>query len=237
MEARTENGHAEVGPAGHAPVPALPVRALKVFYAPGQLFEALRRRPLWGAALILGAVLVAASIIFIPTEIWQEMFRQQMLRSGRQMPEGFQFGGFARVFGLVGGVLFWFVLALFLTAVITLIFHLMLGDEGKFVQYLSVVAHALLIPAIGGLLIVPIKIAQRDPQMTLNLSLFIPTDSTAFPIRVLRALDLFQIWAYLVMAVGIAKVDARRSWGTAAAFLLVVALAMAILFAAVSPVA
>jgi hypothetical protein len=234
MEARAEEGRAEVGPGGQAPPPALPVRVLQVFYAPGQLFERLRLRPLWGAALLLGAVFVAASVILIPTDVWEEMFRQQMLRSGRQMPEGFNLG-VLKWFGLVGGVLFWFVLTLFLAGVSALIFHLMLGDEGRFVQYLSVVAHALLIPAIGGLLLVPLKIAQRDPQMTLNLSLFIPMDSDAYPLRVLRGLDLFQIWSCLVMAVGIAKIDVRRSWGSAAVFLLVVALVMAMLFAAFNP--
>ena len=237
MEARAEEGRAEIGPGGQVPPPpALPVRVLQVFYAPGQLFERLRVRPLWGSALVLGAVLVAASVILIPTDVWEEMFRQQMLRSGRQMPEGFNLG-ILKWFGLGGGVLFWFVLSLFLAGVSALIFHLMLGDEGRFVQYLSIVAHALLIPAIGGLLLVPLKIAQRDPQMTLNLSLFIPMDSDAYPLRVLRGLDLFQIWSCLVMAVGIAKLDARRSWGSAAAFLLVVAVVMAMLFAVFNPAA
>jgi hypothetical protein len=119
--------------------------------------------------------------------------------------------------------------------VITVVFHFMLGDDGRFKQYLSVVAHALLIAAVGGLVVLPIRLAQADPQVTLNLALFVPVEADSYPIRVLRMIDLFMIWSYLVMAVGMTKVDPRRSWGSAAAFLIVFGVGVAMIFAAFTP--
>jgi hypothetical protein len=181
--------------------------------------------------------LVALSFLLIPAEIWQQTFREQMMRSGREMPEGFDMSGAARWFGLVGGVLFWFVLAFFVAGVITVVFHFLLGDEGRYKQYLSVVAHALLIAAVGGLVVLPLRLAQSDPQLTLNVGLFVPMESDSFPIRVLRMLDLFMLWSYLVMAVGMSKVDPRRSWGSAAAFLILFGVGVAMLFAVLTPAA
>jgi hypothetical protein len=157
------------------------------------------------------------------------------MRSGQRMPEGFDMSGAARWFGLVGGVFFWFVLTFFIAGVITVVFHFMLGDDGRFKQYLSVVAHALLIAAVGGLVVLPIRLAQADPQVTLNLALFVPVEADSYPIRVLRMIDLFMIWSYLVMAVGMTKVDPRRSWGSAAAFLIVFGVGVAMIFAAFTP--
>jgi hypothetical protein len=59
------------------------MRALQVFFAPGRLFAVLRDRPRWVGALLLGAVLVTASSAVLPTEIWSEMVRGQVLESGQ----------------------------------------------------------------------------------------------------------------------------------------------------------
>jgi hypothetical protein len=235
MEAHAE-AHATTPPADHpARIPALPLRAIQVFYAPAQLFDRLAKKPAWGGALLLGGALVALSFMLIPAEIWQQTFREQMMSSGRQMPEGFDMSGAARWFGLIGGVLFWFVLSFFIAAVITVVFHFFLGDEGRYKQYLSVVGHSLIIAAVGGLVILPLRIAQADPQLTLNVALFVPGDVEAYPIRVLRMIDLFMIWSYLVMAVGITRIDRRRGWGGAAVVLILFGVGVAMIIAAVTP--
>ena len=96
-------------------------------------------------------------------------------------------------------------------------------------------AHASLIGAIGGLLVLPLKIAQADPTLTLNLGLFVPGDPDSYPMRVLRSLDLFLLWSYVVTGLGISKVDRRRSWGSAAVFMILFAIGFALLIAAFVP--
>ena len=234
MEAQTEV-HGTPKTESSARIPPLPLRALQVFYAPGELFARLSQRPAWIGALLLGGVLVAVSFLLIPVEVWQQTIREQMMSSGRQMPDNFDMGGAARWFGLVGGVLFWFMLSFFVATAITIVFHFLLGDEGRFKQYLSVVAHGLIIAAVGGLVVLPLRLAQQDPQLTLNVALFVPGDADSYPLRVLRMIDLFMIWSYLVMAVGMTKIDRRRSWGSAAAFLIILAIGVGMIFAAFAP--
>ena len=216
--------------------PSVGARVLLVFYAPGRLFERLAARPLWGAALLLGAALMAASFLLIPTEIWEQSIREQLLSAGRELPEGFAVAGIMRILGAVGPAVFWCVLAFFLAGVLTFVFAFVLGDDARYRQYLSVASHALLIAALGSLALVPLKLAQRDPQLTLNLSLFaVGLDDDGYPFPVLRLLDLFALWSYAVMAVGVAKLDPRRSWRSAAACLAVFAVGMALVLGIFTP--
>jgi hypothetical protein len=85
------------------------------------------------------------------------------------------------------------------------------------------------------MLILPLRIAQGDPQLTLNLALFVPASGDSYWLRVLRALDLFMLWAYLVMAVGLSRLDRRRSWGSAAVVLLLIGVGLSMVLAVFTP--
>lgn len=212
-------------------MPSLPGRLLRTFVAPGELFEKLRERPLWAGALVLGAVLVGLSVILVPVEVWQEMVREQIREQGQEMPPGFEGGGtLFRISSVVGGVAFWFIWAFLLAGLVTLFFSFLLGDEGGYKQYLAVVSHALLISAVGAVLVVPLKIAQGDPSLSLSLGTFAFFLEEGYPLRVLKNLDLFGLWGYGVMAVGVGKLDPDRSAGVAAAVLFAFALAGALVF-------
>src|SRR5688572_8415610 len=104
MEAHTDAPGTPQAPEKTARLAPLPLRALQVFYAPGELFAGLSQKPASIGALFLGGVLVALSFMLIPAEVWQQTIREQMMSSGRQMPEGFDMAGAARWFGLIGGV-------------------------------------------------------------------------------------------------------------------------------------
>lgn len=217
-----------------APVAAPPLhrRVLAAFVSPDRLFAALRHDPRWAGALLLGAALVLASTALIPPEVWQAFTREQLAAQGRALPEGFDFGSVQRVFALVAGVMGWVAFTFLAAGVVTFTFAFVLGDEGGFRQYLAVVAHAFLVPAAGALLTTPLKIVQADPSLTLNLSLFaVGLDPDGYPMGVLRLLDLFQLWGWVVVAVGVHEIDRRRDVGTAAAVLLAFALAIALVFA------
>jgi hypothetical protein len=46
------------------------------------------------------------------------------------------------------------------------------GDRGRYVQYLAVVSHVLIIGAVGGLLLVPLRLFQQDPSLSLSPGAF-----------------------------------------------------------------
>jgi hypothetical protein len=213
------------------PPMALPARLLNVFFSPGQVFEGLREKPSWFGALALSGVLVALSMALIPADIWVQMFREQASGEGTELLPFLESAGpLLRVFSALAAVIGLFFWAFLLAGIITLVFSFLFGDEGKYTQYLSVVSHALVITAVAAVLLLPLRIIQEDPQLTLNLGTFFLFLEEGYLFRVLKRLDLFGLWGSAVMAVGVTKVDPRRGMGFALSFFLAFALASAMVF-------
>lgn len=214
-----------------APPSALPVRVLEVFFSPGKLFESLREKPLWFGALFVGGLFVAVTVLLLPGEMLVSPAREAILREGGEVPS-FMEGpaNLFKVIGVLAGVLFWFVWAFFLSAVVLVVFNFLFGDEGRYAQYLTVVSHALIIGAVGGILLVPLRIAQQDAELTLSVGTFFSFLDAGYLLRVLKGLDLFGLWGYAVMAVGVTKIDPKRSLGSAMAVFFTLALVAALLF-------
>jgi len=216
--------------AGPPSIPLL-VRLLKVFFSPGELFENLREKPVWAGAVVAGGILAALSMILIPADIWVQAMREQAAERGAEMPAFLESAGaLFRLSSAVAGVVFWFFWAFLLAGIVTLVFAFLFGDEGKYTQYLAVVSHALFIGAVGAVLLIPLRLAQEDPSLTLNLGTFLPFLEEGYAFRVLKLLDLFGLWSYAVMAIGVTKIDPRRGMGLAVAFFCAFALLFALVF-------
>ncbi len=212
-------------------------RIVDTFFSPGRMAEAVAARPTWAMALLIGGVLIALQTALIPVEIWESAMRAQLLSQGRELPEGFAMSGnLLRLSGLIGGILAWFVVTFILSGLVTLIFAFILGDEGRYTQYLAAMAHAWMIPAVIGLCLVPLRIAQEDPQLNLSLANFFFFLEPGYLKGVLKFLDLSQLWAWAVLAQGAHAVDPRRSYGSALTVLLGIFLCMALIFGRFIPV-
>jgi hypothetical protein len=209
-----------------------PARVLQTFFDPGALTEALARNPAWAVAVVFGAVLVVGQTLLIPADVWDAMMRETLLRSGREMPEGFTMGGSVmRISALTFGTLGYFLITFLFAGIVTVVFGFFMGDEGRYRQYLAMVGHAWLIPGLVGLLLLPLKIMQEDPQLTLNVGSFLYFLPEGYLSRVAKMLDLSQAWAWLVVARGAHAIHPRRSFESAAVALMVVFVIMAMLVA------
>ncbi|MDH5758274.1 MAG: YIP1 family protein [Gemmatimonadota bacterium] len=223
-------------PTPESRLPALPVRFLQVFVSPGRLTESLALNPAWAAALVAGAVLMVAQTILIPAEVWETVFREAALQRGNEIPEGFSMNGNTmRLIGTISGGIMYFIMALLFSGIVTGIFVFLMGDEGRFKQYLAMYAHALLIPGVVGLLLVPLRIAQADPRITLNLGTFLFFLPDGFLLRWATMMDLTQIWAWVVVAVGANAIAPQRGVTGAAVVLIGVGAAFAMLLAVLQP--
>ena len=210
----------------------LPQRLVTVFVAPGRLMESLTEEPRWIGALLASAVLVGLALALLPAELIVEANRQAAMERGMDAPE---FSGRAirmmRIFVPVGSAISSVVITTILAGLYTLVFAFVLGDEGRFVQYLAVASHAYFIPALFGLLVTPLRISTGDPQFTLNLASFFVFLPDGYVLNVLRVFDLTQIWSMLVIAQGAHTVDRRRSFGSAAAIALTMFTVLALVVA------
>lgn len=214
-------------------LPSLPMRLAQVFYSPGHLMEALAERPRWVGPLLLSSLLVALSVALVPTEIFIEAQRQAALERGGELPQmGEEALRFMRVVIPVTSALAIALFSFVFAGVYTVVFAFVLGDEGRYKQYLAAVTHAWFIAAVLGLLVTPLRIAMEDPQYTLNLASFFFFLPDGYLYNVLRALDLTQIWSTLVIAQGAHAIDARRSFKSAAVICLSVLVVIALVIAA-----
>ena len=211
--------------------PFLPKRLIQVFFSPGELFTALREKPVWFGALAVAGALAVFSIVLIPTELWTDLARNQLIEQGQEIPPGFESSGaIIRVFSVLGGGIAFFIMAFVLAGIVKFYFSFLLGDEGRYVQYLSVVAHASIISALGALLLVPLKLSQGDPSVTLSLGTFAFFMDEGYPLRVLKMVDLFALWSYAIMAIGVTKIAPKRAFGSALTFFFGLAIVFALIF-------
>lgn len=212
--------------------PSLPKRLLYVFVSPGKLTEHLAENPKWVGAMAATALLIGFSMTLIPVEIFLEMQRQAALERGAEFPEMPDQALQAMRFVIPGltvlsSVVFSFVFA----GLYTVIFAFILGDEGRFKQYLAVLAHAWFIAAVFSLAVTPLRISTGNPQFTVNLGSFFFFLPDGYLLNVFRALDLSQIWSTFVFAQGAHAIDRRRGVGSAATIALIVLLAFALVAA------
>jgi hypothetical protein len=202
-------------------LPSLPRRLLAVFLSPGDLFERLSRDPAWVGALVLGAVLGAGAAILVPPELYEAGMREQLVRAGRPVPDDLSAAAnIARIFGSLAALVIGPILTAAMAGVVAFIFTFVFGDQGTYRQHLAVVAHAFLVPAVSALALVPLKVQAADLRLRLSVGTFLPFLEEGWLSSALGWLDLFGIWGWVLVALGVSKIDPKRSWGSAASVIL-----------------
>ena len=88
----------------------------------------------------------------------------------------------------------------------------------------------MFVPALIGLALVPLKIMTGDAQATLNLGSFLFFLPDGYWSNVFRLMDLTGIWSALIIAQGAHSIDAKRSFGSAAAILIAIVFIVALIF-------
>lgn len=202
-------------------------RLALLFTSPGALGDALRVRPAWFMMALLGMALVLTSTLLIPVEVWEESIRAQVMAQGQAAGTPTLSGDLSRMLFAGAGAVMWFLVLFVFSGILTFIFAFILGDEGRYRNYLSALAHSYVIAAVGALLVTPLKVAQRDPQLTLSLGTFAESLlDEGFLLFFLRAMDLFALWSWIVLAILISRIDRSRGVGSAAAVVIGIMVAL-----------
>jgi hypothetical protein len=200
---------------------------LAVFFSPGALFEQLKVRPVFAGALLVGVFLTMLAGALVPADLVVEALRESEagIPGGERMTQVIKWAG-------VGVTLpAYALMVLVLAGLLTLTFRFILGDEATFRQYLAVAGHAALITAAGYLLLTPLRITQGDVALSFSLGTFLPFIQGGYLARFLGALDLFTLWSWIVMALGVSVVADGRSWKSATLVILPVGIAFVAIIA------
>ena len=215
-----------------ATLPGLFGRYICVFTAPDILFQGLRGRPDWAGAMFLGAGLVAAGTLLIPPDLTLATLREAILARGQPVPPGLEDqGALIRFAGAAAAFVFWPILMAFFAGLVMLFFAVLLGHEGTYRQYLAVVAHAQLIVATSGILLSPLRVAMEDAQLLLSVGAFATFLEPSYLLRFLSFLDLFGIWAWVLVGLGAARIGRKESWAGGTLFVLMIPVTMAAVIA------
>ena len=213
-------------------LPGLFGRYIRVFTSPNTLFRGLRERPDWAGAMLLGSCLMLAGVILLPPELTIATLRERLLETGRPVPPGFadQMELF-RYVGAAAAFIFWGVLIAILSGLVMGFFAFLLGHEGTYRQYLAVVAHAELIPATATVLLVPLRIVGEDAQILLSVGAFAVFLEPGYLLSFLSFLDLFGLWGWVLVGLGVARIGRKESWVGGAVIVMVIPVTMAAIIA------
>ncbi len=189
-------------------------RFIRVFAAPGALFRELAEEPRALGAIVLGIALSVLGTALIPMGVWEQALLSDALGTGAEIPENP--ATMARVIWVVTlftAVVAWPLLALVSAGLYALVFFFVFGYRGDFRRLFSVVSHALLVVAVGGLLLAPARILSGDISFSLSLATLLPFAGDGFVGRYLELMDLFNLWAYVLVGMGAAALDGTRTSG------------------------
>ena len=224
------NGNERADATDLVTIPGIHRRFVDTFFSPSKMNAYLAAEPRWVVALVVSVALMGLQVALIPSEVWESLIREQSLaQGGTPLPMPDWVTDWMGILAAVGAAMTTAIAIPIGAGFLTVIFAFVLGDEGSYRQYLAVTAHSFFIPALVGLLIIPLKIATQDPQLTLNLGSFFFFLPSGYWLGVLTAMDLTQIWSSLVIAQGAHCIDRRRSFGSAVVILLSLMLAMALI--------
>lgn len=214
-------------------------RMLRVFYAPGEAFEALSRGHS-KADWLVPAVLVALVTIVTTHQVMPIAMKAgtaameeqlgEIPAEQREMMEKMQ--GVSQTAGLISAPIMTFV-ALFISSALLLLLARMLGGETTYGQMLPVFAYGSLIGVIKSLVITPLMVSKQTVMVQTGLGLLMSDELLyTFFGRFVSMLELFTVWQAAVTAIGLSIVTGvsmgKAFTGIFALLLIVVAIAAAV---------
>ena len=209
------------------PRPAFLRRLWMVFTHPGELFDALAGNPAWFPMAAFTAATVGAALGLVPAEAYYET---AAARVPPEQVEGLQAlpAIWYKVMAIVFGTGFMLVLPVIMSLFTYVIFVFFRGDRATFRQHLCVVSHAGVITAFGALLMTPLRVRNSNVEEVLALGDFVPF-LDGFVREVLNGVDLFALWASVVVGLGLSLLDPRRHWAPTAAVLVALVVVLAVI--------
>ncbi len=226
--------------AAQPPEPGAPEAPLGTFqrisgvvFSPDETFREVAARPnVLVPLVILLAIAIVSAVILVPRMDFQSMLRDQMERSGKaatmtpsQLDTSVRIGSsFAKLIGYSSPALAVGIWALIAGAL--LVTFRLFGGEGTYKQAFSVTLYSwipLTINGIIGIIVAMTKSSLNPEEMgTLvasNAGILVDLHARPVAYALLSAVDLFTIWAIVLLIIGFAHV-AKTSKGRAAAVVL-----------------
>jgi len=242
MEDPRPNGSVVTDPAQMSEVSTI----LNVFMEPGRVFEDLRRKPRFLIGLILIALLSGATVFALQQKLGEDGIRRAITEQFDRNPQAASMPAEqkSRMIDLNMTIQKFLPLITPLVVGISIViiglFYFLgakaFGGSGGFLHALSVVVYSwiptAIVGTIAGMIVLLLKSAeeidlvsaQRGGLVQANLSLLVDTKAQPVLAAILSTFDLFQIWGWILAAIGLRicyKLSSGSAWAIVVIFALV----------------
>lgn len=194
---------------------------MDTFVAPRRLFEEFRTHTPWLGPLLITTVVAVLATTAIPDSVFVEQTRDATNRLGKPVTvtsDPATIARWGRILSAFSAAILQPMVALGVAGLLALIFGVVMRAQARVPQYLAIATHALLVPALGTLFLLPFRF--ENPGLELSLALFAPfLTPNGWLFRLLTILNLFSLWTLLLLALGVSTVNRNVTWGRATAVL------------------
>ncbi|MEX2570577.1 MAG: YIP1 family protein [Gemmatimonadota bacterium] len=207
-------------------------RIRDTFLSPSRLAAHIRANAPWLDVLLITTVIAALSVATLPDEVFTEPMREAVSRRGEPVqitsaPEVIARWG--RLIAMLATIGTHPVMVFTIAGLFTLLFSIVGQGGTSFRDFLSLVSHAMLIPALGTLLVTTLRLGYAATTGSFELvELFGPMQTSGLPMAIVTSLDPFIVWMLVAAAVAIRELEPRHSVRAAAAILVAGYLALVV---------
>lgn len=205
-------------------------RLVGVLFDPKATFPDIAARPRnWWVPLLLLVVLAVTFTFAISQRVgWGPVVRQQIEASPRtaQLPAEQkeqliqQQTRLAPILAYIFGPLAWPFITLVLSGVFLFVLNVLLGAQLGFKPAFTVTAYSMLPNFVGGIVAMVVLFLKRPSDFNIqnpvasNIGAFLnPNTAPAWLVSFASSIDVFTIWAILLLATGYSAAARKLSWG------------------------
>ena len=221
-----------VPPAAPEPQPHMsaPRRIVGVFFSPGATFRDIVLKPNWIAPMILLIVIwFGLCAALVKRADWVDYTKQQIEKNKfaashiESLPEAQKEAAYeqgaqrSKISQYVRGVIGWPLLILFSTVINFAAFKLIGGVRANFGTAFAITVFAHLPMSLRELLAIPVTFL-KDPQsidpqnfLASNVAAFLGDSAPVWQLIFFGSLDIFSIWAIILMAIGFSAADPKKA--------------------------
>jgi hypothetical protein len=196
--------------------PALRSRVVRTFTSPARLFAEFHDGSPWLGVLAISTLVAMVAAATLPADYFLREMVDPVTRLGKPVQitsspaEIVRWGRYRQVLSaLAMHPLIPFALA----GLLSLVFTVLGRGRATFRQYLAVSAHALLIPALGTVIAIAMRLMSSDPSAEPTVAKLLWFAGPAVARNAfLASLNVFSLWMLIVLGVAVAVLDGRPSW-------------------------
>jgi hypothetical protein len=197
-------------------------RVFGVIFAPRATYASVVAHPkVLGMLLVVTVAIAATQYVFLSTEVGQRASLDQQISTmesfgititDQAMTAMEQRAPMSRYFAVGAIVVFVPLFQAIMAGIFLVVFNAILGGEAGFKQVYAIVVHSGVIGALQQLFVTPLNYMRETLTSATSLNIFFPMlPPKSFIALFAGNLDLFRIWSFISLSIGLGVLYKRRT--------------------------